>query len=133
VTPFILYIITFVTFLGIDFFGLSYVIKPIFDKEVGHLMTDKPRLGPAFLFYAFFIAGVIYFASWPAIQNDRSLMWVFLTAAFLGAMSYGTYEFTNLATLKDWSWTLVITDLTWGTLLTGTSAALGVAALRTFT
>ena len=132
-TPLILYLITLIIFLGIDFLGLSYLIKPIFDRDVGHLLTDKPRLGPAFLFYAFFIAGVIYFASWPAIQHDHSLTWVFLTAAFLGAMSYGTYEFTNLAVLKDWTWSLVITDLTWGTLLTGSSAALGVATIRAFT
>ena len=45
-------------------------------------------------------------------------------------MAYGTYEFTNLATLKDWTWRMVATDLVWGTLLTGTSAAIGVLGTR---
>lgn len=129
----VLYVVTLVVFLAIDFVGLSYLIKPIFDRDIGHLLTDSPRLGPAFLFYAFFIAGVVYFASWPAMQNDHSFLWIFLTAAFLGAMSYGTYEFTNLAVLKDWTWTLVIADLTWGTILTGSSAVIGVYAVRLFT
>ena len=127
-----LYLITFTIFLAVDYVGLSYLIKPIFEREIGHLMTDQPRLGPAFLFYAFFIAGVVYFASWPATQHDHSLTQVFLNAAFLGAMAYGTYEFTSLAVMKDWTWTMVLTDLSWGTVLTGVSATAGVAVMRLF-
>jgi uncharacterized membrane protein len=48
----------------------------------------------------------------------------------VGALAYGTYEFTNLATLKHWNWTMVATDLTWGTLLTGFSAWAGVMIVR---
>ena len=53
-----------------------------------------------------------------------------IAAALIGAMGYGTYEFTNLSTLKDWTWRMVATDFTWGTLLTGTSATVGVAVAR---
>ena len=41
-------------------------------------------------------------------------------------MAYGTYEFTNYATLKDWRPSMVLTDGLWGTLLTAVSAAGGV-------
>ena len=127
-----LYVLTFVVFLGIDFFGLSYLIKPVFERDIGHLLTDSPRLFPAFLFYAFFIGAVTYFVSWPALQQGESVVWVFMNAAILGAMAYGTYEFTNLATLKDWTSRMVLVDFSWGTLLTGMSATIGTAVIRNF-
>lgn len=127
-----LYLIGFILFLGIDYLGLSYIVKPAFEQEVGHLLLDDLRLLPAFAFYAFFVLGVTWFVSYPGIEQGKSLLWVFASAAFIGAMAYGTYEFTNLATLKGWTWKMVATDLTWGTVLTGTSATLSVAIVRTF-
>ena len=129
-TVVILYVLTFTIFLGLDFLGLSYIVKPIFEKDIGSLLLDRPLIGPAFVFYAFYVACLLWFVSWPALRNGNSLFWVFGSAALIGAMAYGTYEFTNLATLKDWTWRMVATDLVWGTLLTGTSAALGVLGTR---
>lgn len=126
----ILYAVTFAVFLGLDYLGLSYLIKPVFERHIPGMLLDSPRLGPAVLFYAFYIGGVLWFVSWPALMQDRTLLWVFASAALLGAMAYGTYEFTNLATLKGWSWQMVAVDLTWGALLTGVSASAGVAVLR---
>lgn len=128
----ILYLVTFAVFLAVDYVGLSYIVKPTFEKDIKPLLLDSPRIGPAFAFYAFYIACLLWFVSWPALQENRSLLWVFGSAALLGAMGYGTYEFTNLATLRDWTWRMVMTDLTWGTLLTGTTATLGIAATRWF-
>ena len=128
----ILYIVTFAVFLGLDYIGLSYLIKPTFEKDIQPLLLDSPRIGPAFVFYAFYVVCVLWFVSWPALTQDKSLLWVFGSAALIGAMAYGTYEFTNLATLKDWTWRMVATDFTWGTLLTGTSATVGVVVARWF-
>lgn len=126
----ILYTLTFAIFLGFDFLGLSYIVKPTFEKDIDPLLLDSPRIGPAFVFYAFYVACLIWFVSWPAIKGEHSLFWVFGSAALIGAMAYGTYEFTNFATLKDWTWQMVATDFVWGTLLTGTSATLGVLGTR---
>lgn len=129
----ILYVVTVAVFLGLDFLGLSYILKPTFERYVGDMLLDSPRLGPAVVFYAFYIAGVLWFVGWPALTQQKPLLWVFGSAALLGAMAYGTYEFTNLATLRGWSWQMVATDLTWGTLLTGTSTTIGVAVTRWIT
>ncbi|KIN72339.1 DUF2177 family protein [Sulfitobacter guttiformis] len=126
----IVYLISFVAFLIIDFVGLSYLIKPIFSRDIGHLMIEDFRVVPAFLFYAFLIFVVMWFVGWPALEGDKSLLWVFGSAALIGAASYGTFEFTNYAILRDWTPTLVMVDLTWGTLVTGATAAIGVAATR---
>lgn len=129
----ILYAATLVAFLVIDYVGLSYLIKPVFDRNIGHLLAEDIRIGPAFAFYAFFVAVVIWFVSWHALQQDKSLLWVFANAALIGAAGYGTYEFTSFAVMKDWTWQMVITDLTWGTVLTGTVAVIGVAVARAVT
>jgi len=129
----ILYISSFVVFLGIDYVGLSYILKPTFEKQIGPLMLDQFRLLPAFFFYAFYVVVLLWFVSWPAMAQDKSLLWVFGNAALLGAVAYGTYEFTSLAIMKDWTWGMVITDLTWGTILTGVTATAGVAITRAVT
>jgi len=125
-----LYVATFAVFLGLDYIALTNLIKPTFEKDIAPLLLDSPRMGPAVIFYAFYVGVLLWFVSWPAIQMDKSLIWVFASGALIGAMAYGTYEFTNLATLKDWTWRMVATDFTWGTFLTGTSATAGVAIAR---
>ena len=50
----------------------------------------------------------------------------FFTGIVFGVVAYGTYNFTNMATIKNWSPYVVIVDMIWGGLLTGTSAALGI-------
>lgn len=128
----ILYVSSFAVFLALDYVALTNLIKPTFEKDIGQLLLDSPRLGPAVIFYAFYVGVMIWFVSWPAMQGGKSLLWVFGSGALIGAMAYGTYEFTNLATLKDWTWRMVATDFTWGTFLTGVSATAGVAIARAF-
>ena len=53
------------------------------------------------------------------------------TIALIGAFGYGTYEFTSLAIMKDWTWRMVGIDLVWGTCLTAVSATAGVWITRT--
>ncbi|WP_371227200.1 DUF2177 family protein [Roseovarius sp. 2305UL8-3] len=124
-----LYLATAFVFFGLDFFGLRYLIKPVFDRYVGELLAESVRIGPAFAFYSAYIAGVLYFASLPALKAGNPTM-ALVNGAILGALAYGTYEFTNLATLKHWNWHMVAVDLTWGTLLTGVSAWAGVMIVR---
>jgi uncharacterized membrane protein len=132
-TLIILYLISFILFLGIDFLGLGYIVKPVFDRHIGHLLLDDIRIFPAFAFYAFYVVVLLWFVSAPALAQDRSLWWVAGNAALLGAAAYGTYEFTSLAVMKDWSWSMVATDLSWGTCLTAATAVGGVWLTRTIT
>ena len=128
-----LYLITFVIFLGLDYIGLSYIVKQVFTRNIGHLMQQDFRVLPAFAFYAFFMIVLLWFVSWPAMAEDKSLLWVAGNAALIGALGYGTYEFTNYAILKDWTWEMVWIDGLWGTALTAVSAALGVYVTRLVT
>ena len=132
-TLLILYIATFGIFLAIDYVGLSYIVKPTFEKDIGDLLLDDIRIGPAIVFYAFYAAVLLWFVSYPAVVQDKSLLWVLGNAALIGALGYGTYEFTSLAVMKDWTWTMVATDFTWGIFLTSLSAVAGVWITRAVT
>jgi len=125
--PAILYASTAIVFLILDGIMLSLVMKPLFTRHLGDALIDPIRWVPALLFYAAYIAGLVWLVSWPALKSGGSVL---LPAAIIGAMAYGTYEFTSFAVMRDWHWTMVATDLTWGTILTAFSAWAGVAITR---
>jgi general L-amino acid transport system permease protein len=58
----------------------------------------------AALFYLAYVAGLIYLVTWPALKTGSSVL---IPAAIIGAMAYGTYEFTSYAIMKDWHISLV--------------------------
>ncbi|MCH2165177.1 MAG: DUF2177 family protein [Marinovum sp.] len=120
-----LYISTVAVFLFIDYFGLTYLIRPIFARTLGDGLLENFRAVPALAFYMFFMVGVTVFVSLPAYHSDIPLQALGM-GVFLGALAYGTYEFTNLATLRDWTWEMVIVDFTWGSVLTGVASMAGV-------
>lgn len=124
----LLYVVTAVVFLGLDALGLRYLIRPVFERHIGHLLAEPLRLGPAALFYLAYVAGVLWFVSLPALRAEAPLH-ALVGGMLLGLMCYGTYEMTNYATLSDWSWKQVVLDCVWGTCLTGFTAWAGVAAL----
>lgn len=125
----IAYIATAIVFLGLDAVMLRSVIRPVFEQNIGALLLEDLRIGPAAVFYLFYVLGVIWFVSLPALREGAPVQ-ALLNGAVLGALAYGTYEFTNFATLRAWSWQMVALDLTWGTVLTGVAAWAGVMAAR---
>ncbi len=124
----LLYAVTATVFLGLDIVGIRLLIRPVFERHVGHLLAEPLRLGPAALFYLAYVAGLLWMVSWPALKAEAPLQ-ALIGGMVLGLLCYGTYEMTNYATLADWSWEQVIVDGAWGMLLTGFSAWAGVAAL----
>lgn len=125
----VLYGVTLIVFLILDAIMLSRVMQPLFASHLGDALLESPRILPAALFYGFYLVGVLWFASLPALRAEVPVQ-ALLAGAFLGALAYGTYEFTNYATLKDWHWQMVATDVTWGAVLTGVSAWSGVMVAR---
>ena len=120
----LLYIVTAATFLIIDAIMLSLVMKPLFKRHVGPLMAEPVRLAPAAIFYLFYVGGVVALVSVPALRDGSDVLG---PALLIGLMAYGTYEFTSYAVMRDWHWTMVVTDTLWGGALTAGSAWAGVA------
>jgi uncharacterized membrane protein len=125
----ILYVVTVIIFFVVDAIGLRMLIKPVFERHVGHLLADPFRVVPAVLFYLGYIAGLLWFVSVPALRNGDPVA-ALIGGVLLGLLAYGTYEFTNFATLRDWSIEQVAVDTIWGGVLTGASAWAGVTIVR---
>lgn len=125
----VLYLVSAAVFLAADAVMLRTVMQPLFARHLGDALLDSPRLVPAVAFYLFYLAGAVWLVSLPALRAGAPMQ-ALANGALLGAIAYGTYEFTNLATLRDWSWQQVAVDGLWGTVLTGVSLWAGVAAAR---
>ena len=117
------------TFLVLDFAMIGLVLRPLFQEQVGHLMTTEFRPWPAAAFYLGYPAAVIWLVVRPAVRAG-SLRDAVLNGAVLGAAAYGTFEFTNMALLADWQPVLVYSDVVWGAVLTAATSGAGVAAGR---
>ena len=119
-------LIAFVTLLVLDLLWLTLVMKALFKSALGNVLLDQPRLIPAAIFYVVYTLGISYFAIAPATTATGAL----IRGALLGFVCYVTYDFTNLATLRPWNWTLALMDVAWGTAVTAIAASAGSWWLR---
>lgn len=128
-TVVVVYAVTAVVFLALDALMLGFVMRPLFERHIGHLLLDNIRYGAAAAFYLAYLAGLVWLVSLPALR-DGTNMQALVAGMVIGAMAYGTYEFTSYAIMRDWHPAMVAADLAWGTVLTGVSAWAGVAVTR---
>ena len=112
-------------FLIIDIIWLSFAVKSFYRPHIGSLLLDKPVMWAAALFYIIYVVGLGVVILQPAINQD-SIKMAFFTGIVFGIVAYGTYNLTNMATIKNWSSYVVLVDIIWGGLLTGVSSALGI-------
>jgi len=122
---------TLLSFLLIDAIWLGLIAKSFYRDQLGDLMLRSPNFAVAAIFYLFFAAAIVVLAVRPGL--DAGSLWTTVGyGALLGLAAYGTYDMTNLSTLKGWPVTLSIVDMVWGTVLTAAASACGYAAVRQF-
>jgi uncharacterized membrane protein len=127
----IAYVATTVAFLGLDFLWLGTVATGFYKSRLGDMLLNQPNFVAAGVFYLFYVAGIVYFAVQPALVAGN---WTAaaIAGAILGFIAYGTYDMTNLATLKNWSPAVSAVDMAWGTVLTSFSAVVGYFITQKF-
>ncbi|WP_256477869.1 DUF2177 family protein [Aurantimonas marianensis] len=118
------YLATAVVFFVLDFIWLSTMSGGFYRRKIGDLLMDQPNFAVAGAFYVFYVVGIVYFAVLPAL-NAGSWPTALFSGALLGLVAYGTYDMTNLATLKGWSISMSVVDMAWGTVLTAIAASGG--------
>jgi uncharacterized membrane protein len=116
-------------FFALDFVWLSLATRLLYMPLLGSMLADSPNLAVAALFYLVYLVGLVVFAILPAAQAGSWIMAAGL-GALLGLVAYGTYDFTNLATLRDWPLMVSVIDLVWGTSLSAIAATAGYAAVK---
>lgn len=117
------YALTLVIFFLVDIVWLGVISKKLYKEYLGHLMAPNVSWAAALVFYFLFIAGLVFFVIMPAIEKG-DLMYAITVGAFFGLITYGTYDLTNLATLKDWPLNITIIDLIWGTFLNAATSGI---------
>jgi uncharacterized membrane protein len=128
----------FVAYLGsaaalvvLDAIWLTLAVPRLYQPALGDLLAPQPNFLVAAVFYLLYLVGVVVFAVLPAAET-KSLMHAIGAGALLGLVAYGTYDFTNLSTLRNWPVGLSLIDVVWGTFLTAAAAAAGFAAVTRF-
>ncbi len=111
-------------FFAIDLVWLGVVARDFYREHLGHLMRHDVVWGAAALFYALYLTGILVFAVLPGLEAGSLARTVGL-GAFFGLVAYATFDLTAMALLRDFPLKVVVVDLAWGTVLTGTVAAAG--------
>jgi uncharacterized membrane protein len=116
-----IYSVTFVVFLMLDSVWLGVISPALYKEQIGHLLAPELNWTAAVMFYILFIAGLVFFAVNPSIQQN-SWKAALRNGAFFGLVCYATYDLTNQATMRDWPLLITAIDLMWGTFICGISS-----------
>ena len=125
------FIFVSIIFLIIDVIWLSITVKSLYRPALGNLLQDKPVMWAAVLFYIIYMVGLALIILKPALANG-SILQALWTGVVFGVVAYGTYNLTNMATVKNWSASIVWIDMLWGGFLTGFSSAVGIYLTKAF-
>ncbi len=117
-----------VFFLGLDAVWLGYMTPRFYKPTLGDLLLTNVNLKAAAAFYLFYPIGLVIFVIAPALKTG-DLRGALIMGALFGLFTYGTYDLTNYATLRNWTAALTITDMVWGAVL---SAAVSGAVVWIF-
>ena len=115
-----------VVMLVLDGVWLGWIAKDFYQRGLRRAIVFEVRWWAAVLFYLLHAAGTLYFV----VAGDVALWQVLLRGAFFGLATYGTYNLTNLATVRNWPVGVAFLDMAWGSLITmlAALAAFGVAS-----
>jgi uncharacterized membrane protein len=117
------YVAALVAFLALDSIWLTLTNQLLYRAVMADMLLDQFRPVPALLFYLIYLLALVYFAVRPGVS--QSLTRAILNGALFGFAAYATYDLTNQATLKNWSTTLTLADLAWGSFVSAVGAAAG--------
>lgn len=118
-------------FLIIDGLWLGVMAKTFYTSQLGDLLRKNFLILPAGLFYLAYTAGLVFLAVRPTM-TQLPITNVALYGAIVGFLAYGTYDMTNLATLRSWPVLVSVVDIAWGTTLSASVATISALCVRYF-
>lgn len=108
----------------LDFLWLRWAGPNLYRPALGDLLAPGFRIAPALIFYALFVAAMVWFAVRPGLE--QGVPFAVLNGALFGGIAYATYDLTNQATMKVWPVQITLIDIAWGA--AATAFASGIAA-----
>lgn len=114
-----------ISFMALDYLWLAVIAKDFYlTKLKSHVTIENGSLVPYLpavpLVYLVAIVAIWVFV----LSQAKTGLSAFGYGALLGFLMYALYDFTNLATLRDYSWSIAIVDSIWGAFIMGTVALL---------
>lgn len=114
----------------LDFLWLRWAGPNLYRPLIGELLAPAFRAAPALVFYAVYIAGIVWFAVRPGLAGGPGAALV--NGALLGGLAYATYDLTNQATMRVWSTQMTVIDIAWGAFATALAALVATLVVRRF-
>lgn len=108
-------IVLLVVFFIIDIVWLMLVLGSMFSKMVNKIQGKPMLLNPfaGMISYIMLAVGTYYFGL-RNIDKDQPLLSSIKTAGVFGLLSYGIFDFTNMAIFSDYELLTGIIDTIWG-------------------
>jgi uncharacterized membrane protein len=114
-------LIAFVVVIAVDIPWLLFRLD--YHKAFFQGVQKSPltlRYSAAALVYLLFAFALLKVALQPATSLTNAVC----RGAAVGAVMYGFYDATNLATLRGWTWEMAVVDTAWGAVAGAAASAL---------
>lgn len=95
------YAATLFVMLAADLVWLGVLARKLYAQALGPLLAPSPNLPAAAAFYLLYPLGMMVFVIAPSLASG-SWTQALIRGALFGFFAYMTYEFTNLALIRDW-------------------------------
>ena len=125
------YVAALLTFFLADMAWLATMAPRFYRPTLGDIAISGVNLPPAMVFYALYPVGLLIFATSPALKSG-SMTTAVVYGALFGLFTYATYDLTNYATLRNWTLTLTLVDVAWGTILAAITSAVTFLVVSKF-
>ncbi len=121
------YFVTLLTFVALDAVWLTLTTS-IYRNQLADILIPEVRLLPSISYYLLQVLGIQIFV----LPRARGVASAFAFGASFGIFTYATYDLTNWAVLKDWTYSITLMDVTWGAVVTGSASIAGYLAVKRF-
>ena len=112
-------ILTFITFIIVDYLWLGLIAKNFMSKQLSHIARMKGESISPFMpsGAAVYVAMTIALEFFVFNRGNADLLSLVMQGALLGFLIYSVFDFTNHAILKNYPVPFMIVDITAGTTL----------------
>jgi uncharacterized membrane protein len=124
------YVVALVVFGAVDVAWLVVMGSRLYKPTLGDILLPAVRPWPAIVFYLMFPIGITVFAVLPGLRGGLAM--TLGLGLLLGAIAYATYDLTNFATIRNWTFQLALIDIVYGAFVTALAAAVSVGIVRLF-
>lgn len=109
------FLITFVVFLIIDLVWLIFYMGGVFGPMVKIIQGSDMKVNMIYgsVAYLFLAIGITYFGT-NNVDPEKPLMSSIINGGLFGLVTYGIFDFTNLAIFENYDLTIAIMDTLWG-------------------